>query len=110
MGIEREPLNESLKNCLFFFGFLASNQSVMWATLQTLPLPFGDTYLVQKENKIWRGVVRNKDGEERVQCGYTYSKYTVLWYADVVRMAQEEALRGLNPFVSKEYALRYSKR
>lgn len=80
----------------------------MWTTVETHQTTLGDTYLIQNQNKMWRGVVKRKDdGSQRIQCTETHAKFIVLQYMRLVNVCQQESLNGDNPYVSKEYAQSY---
>ena len=81
----------------------------MWSTVEKLYLPLGDSYLIQTQNKLYRGIVKDKYNDMRIQCTSTPSKFTVKQYYDIVCLVQREMLSGNNPYVSKKYANEYLK-
>ena len=74
----------------------------MWKTCDEYLLPFGEVYLVQRWNNNWRGVITGKDKDTRIQCSATPSRGTVHYYYETVKIVQQEALKGKNPYISRE--------
>ena len=80
----------------------------MWTTTETHTTTLGDTYMIQKQGKMWRGVIKRKDDKsERIQCTKSHAKFIVIEYMHLVNVCQQDALNGWNPYVSKEYAQAY---
>ena len=71
----------------------------------------GDRYVVTKtkrEGKAWYySHVINLKGESRLCCQGTYALSTADAYFQDVQEAQKEALSGLNPYITMQYALSY---
>ena len=79
--------------------------------ISTRTTHLGDRYVVTRtvrDGKPWYySHVFDAKNESRICCHGTYQKNTVDAYFEDVQAAQKDALDGLNPYVTKDYAHDY---
>ena len=80
----------------------------MWSEESRLVTPMGNLYTTEKQGRLFRGVITNKlTGEQRIQCTPTTSLLVLKSYCEMLFLVEEDCLKGRNPYVTKEWCLKF---
>jgi len=67
----------------------------------------GETFIIQRNGKQLRSIIKKKNGVKRISCQSRFMS-TIKAYYQIKCLADEDCLRGMNPYVSAESAKKLS--